>query len=101
MDEALALAGCFRRAGMLWQQRDDLGSQVLGVDELAERLAGMDRRAGDRDHRLIGREALVGKLAEWPTVEGVGILRGQLGEVEGIDATADLFVGREAEPDLA
>ena len=72
VDEALAAVGGLGRQRDLRQGVDDLGRQVQRVDQLVLGLAGVDRDALDRDHRLVGREGLVDDLAQLGAVQRVG-----------------------------
>ena len=78
---------------------DDLGRQVQRVDQLALGLSWMDRDALDVHVRLVRRERLVDDLAELGAIERIGDVSLQVLAQIAMDAAADLFVRREADPD--
>ena len=83
------------------QPFDDRRSNLDGVLHLALGEAGMGADAVDIDHRGIGRKGLVLKMADGLAIDGVGKVGAELAQIDIIDAAADLFVGREQQPNRA
>ena len=99
VDEPLATGGRFRRQRDVRQRVDDLGRQVQGVDQLVLRLAWMDRDPLHVDVGLVRGERLVDDLAQLRAVQRVRDVGLQVRWQIAMDATADLLVRREADPD--
>ena len=83
------------------QEAHELRRQEGGVLHLVLGLAGVDVDAVDPDLGGRGVEVLILQLPDLAAVHGVGLLRGELGEVEVVRAPANLLVRREADGDLA
>ena len=98
MDEAVAARGRRRRQAVGGQRGEQPARERRGVDHLAGRPAGVDVDAGDRDRHAGGGERLVLELAGLRSVERVRAARAEAPDVEQVRAHADLFVGREADP---
>ena len=71
-----------------------------GIDQLARRLAGVDRDAGDSDDREIGGEGLIDNLACVIAIESIGEIDAEIGGEFGVDTAPDLFVGGEGDADI-
>ena len=101
VDEPLAAFGRLRRQRHLGHGIDDLGRQVQRVDQLVLGPAGVDRHTLDTDDGPVGRERLVDQFAAMRAVERVAELGPQVVRQIGVDAVADLLVGRKADADGA
>ena len=97
VDEPLAIRGGFGRHGRLRQGFDDAACQMDGIDQLARRLAGVDRDASDSDDREISGEGLIDDFACVTAIEGIGKIDAEIGGEFGIDTAPDLFVGGEGD----
>ncbi len=101
VQEALAVLGGLRRAGVLRQPLDDARGDLDRVLHPALGEAGMGADALDGDDSSIRREGLVLQVAGALAVDGVGEIRRELFQVDLVDAAADFLVRREQDLDGA
>ena len=101
VQEAFAVVGRLGRQAIARQPGDEIGRRPdrVGHPPLGDRR--MDVHAADGDHGQVGRKGLHVDLVAAVAVERVADRGADLGQVEVIDAAADLLVAGEADADRA
>src|SRR6202007_388984 len=101
MQKSLLAFGGLRGAGIFGQAIDDGGGDLDRVLHFAPGNTGVGAYALDGDGSGVRRKRLVLDIPRGFTVDRIGKVGAEFFQVGLVDATADLFVGREQDFDGA